>query len=282
MLLVTGTKRSGTSLWMQILEAAGVPVIGERFPLDWEDKIAEANPQGFWESRLAGGIFFATNPNPHTGEFLFPDQVRVHAVKVFVPGLLRTDYAFIDHVIATVRPWREFCQSLTKLERLVSRHSHLSEDPRFHSSELHPALHWWEENFALIRDLTTRRYPAHVQSFGELLRDPERVIAECFEWLGLDAPVPGDAVDQELYRNRASSLEPASHEGHDLEQRTIDIFDELYDAIDRRTPMSDAFVEELNETQRRLAPRFLQHRLQQSEQLAQTLRESTRTDLARV
>jgi RNase adaptor protein for sRNA GlmZ degradation len=29
MIIVTGTKRSGTSLWMQILERTGYPILGE-------------------------------------------------------------------------------------------------------------------------------------------------------------------------------------------------------------------------------------------------------------
>ena len=29
MVIVTGTRRSGTSMWMQILQAAGLPIVGE-------------------------------------------------------------------------------------------------------------------------------------------------------------------------------------------------------------------------------------------------------------
>ena len=39
MLFVTGTKRSGTSMWMQVLRAAGLPVIGTEFPRDWGEVI---------------------------------------------------------------------------------------------------------------------------------------------------------------------------------------------------------------------------------------------------
>jgi len=34
-IVVTGTKRSGTSMWMQVLGAAGLPVVGDAFPADW-------------------------------------------------------------------------------------------------------------------------------------------------------------------------------------------------------------------------------------------------------
>ena len=57
MFIVTGTKRSGTSMWMQILAAAGLEVIGERFPRHWGEHLSAANPDGFYESELI-------EPNP--------------------------------------------------------------------------------------------------------------------------------------------------------------------------------------------------------------------------
>ncbi len=47
MLIVTGTPRSGTSMWMQILVAAGFEAIGEPFPGDWRALLASANPDGY-------------------------------------------------------------------------------------------------------------------------------------------------------------------------------------------------------------------------------------------
>ena len=57
MFIVTGTKRSGTSMWMQILIAAGLPIIGEAFPMRWEHTIKAANPEGFYEGTCAGAGF---------------------------------------------------------------------------------------------------------------------------------------------------------------------------------------------------------------------------------
>ncbi|MBW1907472.1 MAG: hypothetical protein JRJ24_19670, partial [Deltaproteobacteria bacterium] len=115
MIIVTGTKRSGTSMWMQLLEVAGFPPIGSAFPRNWENTIKDANVGGFYESELRGGIFYATNPHPKSGVYLFPADTRRHAVKVFVPGLIRTDCAFIDKVVATVRPWRQYVRSVNRL-----------------------------------------------------------------------------------------------------------------------------------------------------------------------
>ena len=59
-------------MWMQVLRAAGFPVVGEAFPGHWDKTLADANPHGFYESPLRRGIFYATNPNPRTGEYLYP------------------------------------------------------------------------------------------------------------------------------------------------------------------------------------------------------------------
>ena len=90
MIIVTGTKRSGTSMWMQVLAAAGFPTLGEAFPRDWGRTIREANPEGFFESPLRNGIYYATNPSPRTGAYLAPEATRRTVVKVFVPGLVKT------------------------------------------------------------------------------------------------------------------------------------------------------------------------------------------------
>ena len=121
MILVTGTKRSGTSMWMQSLQAAGLEVLGSAFPRVWEESIKEANPRGFFESRFRNGIFYRTNPDPKTGRFLHPKPSRKVAVKVFIPGLVRSDMAFLHRVIGSVRPWRAYSASLRRLYAMEDR-----------------------------------------------------------------------------------------------------------------------------------------------------------------
>src|SRR5262245_9470064 len=112
MVVVTGTKRSGTSMWMQVLLAAGFPTLGKAFPGRWEQTIADANPGGFYEGVYRRGINFTTNPHPRSGVYLAPKATRMHAVKVFVPGLRRSDLAYLDRVIVTARPIRQYCHSV--------------------------------------------------------------------------------------------------------------------------------------------------------------------------
>jgi hypothetical protein len=249
MIIVTGTKRSGTSMWMQILIAAGIPHFGNAFPKDWEVTLKEANKEGFYESLLRTGIYYATNPHPRTGTYFFPEQVEGHCVKVFIPGLVRSDRAFIGKVIASVREWREYEASVLRLyaiedaERAKGKHGDPTPPER-----MPPALEWWAENFALVRDISIRRYPVHTQSYDGLMRDPERVIRDTIAWLGrgdaraaLAAPKP---QHRHFERPASDSVEPA----------VARVFDELYAAIDQRRELTNSLLRDLNETNERLMP----------------------------
>ena len=77
MIVVTGCRRSGTSLWMQMLAAAGLPIVGEPFAAELE-ALKDANPQGFFESEHRYGV---------QGD---PGELRGQVVKMFVPGVVET------------------------------------------------------------------------------------------------------------------------------------------------------------------------------------------------
>lgn len=256
MIIVTGTKRSGTSMWMQILAAAGLPVIGERVPGHWDEQLHAANPDGFYESELVAGIYFRTNPHPVSGVFLFPEQTAQHAVKVFVPGLVRTDLAFIDRVIATVRGWRDFARSRARLRALGGAGSRAAGEDG--APSLPPGLEWWAENFALIRDVATRRYPIHMLSYESLLADPERTIAEVLAWLGVGDAVKGGAVVRREGSGAAREVDETV-DTSGLEPVHVHVMDELHDHIHRGLALGAAFVERLNQTDRELRPRLLEH-----------------------
>jgi hypothetical protein len=254
MLIVTGTPRSGTSMWMQILVAAGFEAIGEPFSGDWSALLKLANPDGFWESQLLSGVYHRTNPHPLTGNFLFPEQTRHHAVKIMIPGLVRSDLAFVDRVIATVREWREFSASRARMREL-DQHAHAGfEDHELRMRhELPPALEWWVDNFGLLRDIATRRYAAHVVSYQALLDDPAREIAAVIGWLGRgNASKAVEVIKPE--RRTIREVPPADEV---IEPEIAAVFDELYAHIHAGTPLSAAFLAELNTTDARLRPTLL-------------------------
>lgn len=257
MLIVTGTKRSGTSLWMQLLIAAGFPAFGEAFPGEWRRTLGAANADGFYESLLREGVYHATNPHPRTGDYFFPEQVEWHAVKVFVPGLVRTDRAFIGRVIATVRSFRDYEASLARLRGLESTAraaDATAGTAREPPPELPAALEWWSENFALVRDISIRRYPVHVQSYDGLLADPERTVTSVLGWLGR-----GDvqAACAQIRQDRRHFNRPDSDS---VDAETAAAFDDFYAALDAGKPLSVAFLEKLNETNEKLRPLYDEHR----------------------
>jgi hypothetical protein len=266
MLIVTGTPRSGTSMWMQILVAAGFEAIGEPFPGEWPALLSSANPDGYWESQLLGGVYYRTNPHPLTGAFLFPEQTRFHAVKIVVPGLVRSDLAYIDRVIGTVREWRQFAASRARLNELVESQVGFEAHEHMMRLALPPALEWWIDNFSLLRDIVTRRYAAHVCSYQSLVEDPERAIAEVLRWLDrgdLSSRPPGSRPD---LARAVSAVRPEYQTKHadaptpelaHVEREDIEVFDELYDHIHRGLALSAAFLAKLNDTDLRLRPRVV-------------------------
>ena len=254
MFLVSGTKRSGTSMWMQILRAAGVPVLGSAFPRNWaQSGLKDANPDGFYESILRQGIYFRTNPHPTTGAYFMPKDVDGYAVKVFVPGVVRSERAFIDLVVANVREWREYEASINRLYALEQR-----DRPADTEAPLRfpPAFEWWMENFALMRDISLRRYPYQLQTYDEVLDEPERVVPEVLGRMNLSDGDIDAAVAAVKPSNRTQDRDVAVLEGSALEPELVEVFDELYITVKERRPISGAFLARLNATNQRLLPKL--------------------------
>lgn len=265
MIIVTGTKRSGTSMWMQALQSAGVPVVGTAFPRVWEESIKDANPRGFFESRLRNGIYYRTNPNPKTGAFLRPKDTRKHAVKVFIPGLIRSDYAYLHRVIATVRPWRAYSASIRKLFALEDEWLQTRPpDPKTGKSRLElaqrgraqvpPAVEWWFETYDLVRDVATRRYPFHAVSYDRVIDDPEAVFGKVIPWLGVGS-VEGAlaAIDPAL---RRSAQAPDPPETAQLPAGAMRIFDDYYTAIHETSSLPAALISDMNGLQKEMERSF--------------------------
>lgn len=252
MIIVTGTKRSGTSMWMQILKAAGLRVLGEAFPRDWGETIRDANAEGFYESPLRHGIYYRTNPHPRTGAYLHPSETKHMVVKVFAPGLARTDLAYLDRVLATMRNWREYQASVRRLYAMeyqgkLSAAERAGRPPEVvpQYTYLAPALEWWNDNFTLLRDALIRRYPLHMVSYGAVLRDPASVVSEAVSWLGQGHGEPAVEVVRESMRTQSpESLAEGEPSGLTAEQEWL--FDELYRRVDQRVALDGDFIDQLN------------------------------------
>jgi hypothetical protein len=248
LILVTGTWRSGTSLWMQILIAAGFSHVGQAFPGEWETTLADANPRGFYESMLRDGVYYQTNPHPRTGAYLHPALTRDLAVKVFIPGLIRSDVAFLDRVVATIRPWREHVQSVRRLLKASPN----TRSPGAHG-DLPVEVDWWYCYHSLFHDVATRRYPCLVACYPDLLADPEAVVGRILAFLGRgDLCAAVSVVDPALYRER-NTVDPLDIV---LEPADIAVFDALYETIRLHRPFDRSFRTAMDATKARLQARF--------------------------
>jgi len=261
MIVVTGTKRSGTSMWMQLLKAAGFPPIGDAFPRNWGKTIHDANPGGFWESKLRRGINYQTNPDPESGTYLFPDLTRRNAVKVFIPGLIRSDVAFIDRVIATVRPWRQYVRSLNRLYAMESKALKAAAKDSIATPlppvVMSPIVEWWVENFSLISDIVTRRYPFYMIAYDSVLQAPDATLRSVFEWLGEgDVEAAIREVQPALRTQNEVPDDETSLDYLELEPGVIEVFDSLYELVREQRPLDQSFVDLLNQTNRSLDDRI--------------------------
>lgn len=251
MIFVSGTKRSGTSMWMQVLRAAGLPVLGEAFPPAFVGPLKAANPDGFYESLLRNGIYFATNPHPVSGRYFLPEHVAGHAVKVFIPGVIRSERAYIGHLIANLRPWQEYEASILRLyaiedEALRARGQAALE----HRSQMPPAYEWWLENFALIRDITLRRYPARLLSYAQVLADPEATIAGILRWIGRGELAPALTAVKPEHRTQHAPISTTT-----LPPDVARVFDDLYAAVvDDAVFTRPALLRSLSALNQRLLP----------------------------
>jgi hypothetical protein len=252
MIIVTGTKRSGTSMWMQLLHAGGIQILGEAFSRDWVHTIKDANPNGFYESPFRRGIYYATNPSPKTGVYMRAEQVRLVGVKVFIPGLVRTERAYIHRVVATMRNWREYGESLKRLTSMERENrAALGKKVLEPIKELNPALDWWRENYMLVRDVAIRQYPVVMVAYDTVLQEPERALREVFQFLG-----HGDSAAAFL------QVKPESRTQRDLDipegisAETAEIFDELYRRIRVGVPIDAEFIGVLNDLAERLEPQI--------------------------
>lgn len=259
MIVVSGTRRSGTSMWMQVLAAAGLPVIGEQFPLDWEHALGAVNRRGFYESTLRDGINYTTNPDPRSGVYLHPAETRCHAVKMFTEGLVRSDLSFLDRVLVTVRPWREIGPSFDRL--IAIENAARGVDDGVRPPRLPGPLEWWRANFGVVRDVVLRRYAIHIQSYRVAIEQPSRVVPKVLAWIADSAVEPleldVDAAVAAVDATERTIVAPRQDDA--IEPDIAAVFDAYEQTIADERPLDTALLERMNAVNERLAPRFAAH-----------------------
>lgn len=238
MIVVSGTGRSGTSMWMQALAASGLPVIGEAFPLDWE-RFSLANPRGYFESMLLGGIHSRSNPHPSSGIWLDPEQTRDVAVKIFLHGLPLSQHAFLDAVIVSVRHWRAYAGSVRRTTAIFGHDPNAGRDP---------LLKWWFEHWDALQDALLRGYRCRFVSYESVLARPEVLLPEILDWAGVscDTAAAVGAVEPTLCTQSTATPVPG------VSAEWAETFDAFYDHIHEGRAFGSAFVAEMSAFHQRL------------------------------
>ncbi|MFT3925907.1 MAG: hypothetical protein QM778_25410 [Myxococcales bacterium] len=251
MIVVTGTKRSGTSMWMQVLIAAGLPYLGERFPGQWKESIGAANPEGFYESKLRRGVYGKAELDPTTGRALDPAQFEKHVVKIFVPGVVRTNPRYLGRVIASMRDFREYEESrrrMWKMEDDSRRQKHPNFEP---PARLDPVFEWWTCNYGLLVDGLRRKYPLRLWAYDTMLEEPERTVREALSFVGGgDLSAALEAVRPE-HRTQRARAQNAS-----VEASIATVFEEFYEMVRKQRPLTRPMVTKLELVNRTLLPRL--------------------------
>lgn len=247
MIIVAGTRRSGTSLWMQILQQGGFQLFGKQFPAHWQ-QIATANKKGFYESKLVEGINYQSNPDPVSGAWFSPQESANYAVKVLENGLIKSDLAYIDKVIVTVRNWQDCESSKLRLKQIIAQEENfIKQDNNINRPVKLPAgYEWWSTYAGLVHDMMSRQYPAAVFSYEAVLADPTKVISTVFNWLGSgDVNKASAAVEESLQTQKNVALHEISHDHSE-------VFDELYQALHQNIQITQPFYNKLAETNKKI------------------------------
>ena len=116
-----------------------------------------------------------------------------------------------------------------------------------------PVIEWWVQNFSLISDIVTRRYPFYMVAYDSVLAEPDETLAAVFNWLGDgDVEAACKAVAPSL-RTQDDVSDESSQEGDfELEGDVIETFDTFYEIVLQRRPLEQAFVDRLNATNQQL------------------------------
>ena len=175
-----------------------------------------------------------------------------------MPGVIRSERAYISHLVANVREWREYEASVLRLYQLERDGMAAAGQPVPEDSVYFPpAYEWWMENFALVRDISLRRYPARLMTYDQVLDDPVGTLTGVLAWLGRGDLAAALPTIQPAYRTQtrpsSDSVPPA----------LARVFDDLYAGVAAQKPFPESLLRDLNATNRALLPELteIQHRV---------------------
>jgi hypothetical protein len=178
-IVVTGLPRSGTSLMMQLLESAGIPIL-----TDGLRKSDISNPEGYYEYEPVKGIVKDNS---------FLKGAEGKAVKIVAPLPMFMDSTLSYRVIFMRR---EIDEVLRSQEKMLNKDQSAEREKFRMIFEGHLS-----KTYAFLEKHSIPSLDVH---FKELVQNPEKVLKEWKEFLSLNTEmdVLMNVVKPDLYRNR--------------------------------------------------------------------------------
>jgi hypothetical protein len=198
--VVSGLPRSGTSMAMKMLEAAGVPIVADGARTADQD-----NPKGYFEDERVKSLAEATDKR-------WLRAAGGRAVKVISYLLQELPPENRYKVIFMRRDLREILASQAKMLEHRRQEDEVSDEKMLELWE----SHLWRVGYLL-------RHAPHLEvlelAYADVVSDPREAARRIAAFLGggLDLDAMAAAVDASLYRNRApeqpAELPPAAAPG---------------------------------------------------------------------
>ncbi len=186
-IVVSGLPRSGTSMAMQMLAAAGVPVV-----TDGIRKPGEDNPKGYYEDERVKDL------HKENVDRSWLRDARGKAVKI-ISFLLKDLPESNNYKVIFMK--RALPEVLASQKKMLERRNEADESGDDRMLEL------WENH--LWRAAYLLKHGAQFETleiaYRDVIQDPLREARRIRDFLGLqaDPEVMAKAVDESLYRNRA-------------------------------------------------------------------------------
>ena len=189
--IVSGLPRSGTSMMMKMLEAGGVPIMTDGLRAADED-----NPRGYFEVERVKDL-------EKEADKRWVRDARGKALKVisFLLKELPEDCAY--RVVFMRRDLSEVVASQNKMLDNRGEENPIRDEK---------AIELYRKHLISTRVFTgmSPRFQVLEVTYRDVLSDPERLARQVNAFLGgrLDAERMAEAVDPDLYRNRAQEFAP--------------------------------------------------------------------------
>lgn len=178
-LVITGLPRSGTSLMMQIIDKAGIPVMS-----DGKREKDISNPEGYFELEAVKGIVRDNS---------FLDEAVGKAIKIVAPLPM---FMNLKHQYRGVFMRREMDEVLRSQEVMLNKDQSAEREKFRGIYETHLA-----KTHKFFQD---NNIPYLEVNYNALIQDPESEITKLIEFCGATADINElvGVVRPELYRNR--------------------------------------------------------------------------------